>query len=175
MSLSGLVRAKRFIFLGLILTWAPSASAQSTGSLLYSNEIDGALIGEATALLAEDGDRLEPAQVIERWEAFTPNPTPVVRLTRPDSGHWVRWTMSSKDGAESPIIEVATSGFKRLDFYRLDGQSLVHLGRSGRRVAFEERIVPDTHHAFPVQLTSVPTTYLLRIETSQKKLLHLFK
>ena len=44
----------------------------------------------------------------------------------------------------------------------------MHLGRSGRRVAFEDRTVPDTHHAFPVQLTSVPTTYLLRIETAQK-------
>ena len=76
--------------------------------------------------------------------------------------------MSTKEGAQSPIVEVATSGFKTLDLYRLDGQSLTHLGRSGRRVAFEERTVPDTHHAFPVQLTSVPTTYLLRIETAQK-------
>ena len=76
--------------------------------------------------------------------------------------------MSTKEGAQSPIVEVATSGFKTLDLYRLDGQSLTHLGRSGRRVVFEERTVLDTHHAFPVQLTSVPTTYLLRIETAQK-------
>ena len=168
MSLSGRTKAILFTFFGQILAWSASASAQTTGSLVYSNEIDGALIGEAAAVLPEGDVQFSPKQVIEKWNEFVPNQTPTVRLTRPDSGHWVRWTMSSKEGAQSPIIEVATSGFKTLDLYRLDGQSLIHLGRSGRRVAFEERTVPDTHHAFPVQLTSVPTTYLLRIETAQK-------
>ena len=96
MSLSGRTKAILLTFFGLIFAWTASASAQTTGSLVYSNEIDGALIGEAAALLPEGEAQLTPAQVIEKWDEFVPNPTPTVRLMRPDSGHWVRWTMSTK-------------------------------------------------------------------------------
>ena len=142
--------------------------AQPLGALVYSDETDGAFIGPAASILTEPNGEITPAQIIAFWEDFTPNDDAVVRLTKPETGHWVRWAMSSTELGSTPIIEIATSGFKTIDLYRLDGQSLVHLGRSGRRVPFADRLIPDTHHAFKVDLTSVPTTYLFRIDTSQK-------
>ena len=70
MSLSGRTKAILLTFFGLIFAWTASASAQTTGSLVYSNEIDGALIGEAAALLPEGEAQLTPAQVIEKWDEF---------------------------------------------------------------------------------------------------------
>lgn len=152
-----------------MVLWTSVSLAEPVGALIYSDKIDGAYIGPAASVLTEDTGEILPSQIVALWDKFVPNQEAIVRLSKPETGYWVRWAMSSEFGDQnSPIVEIATSGFKTVDLYRLDGQSLVHLGRSGRRVPFEARAIPDTHHAFRVQLTSVPTTYLFRITTAQK-------
>ena len=163
------IRAMKILVMWLLLTLgAGLAQADSGGAFVYSPENDGAFIGPAASTFTEPKGELSPAQIVALWDDFSPNNGSYISLSAPEKGHWIRWAMSSTRPGATPIIEIATSGFKTIDLYRLDGQSLVHLGRSGRRVPFDERLIPDTHHAFKVELTSVPTTYLFRIATSQK-------
>ena len=163
------IRAMKILVMWLLLTLgAGLAQADSGGAFVYSPENDGAFIGPAASTFAEPKGEISPAQIVALWDDFSPNNGSYISLSAPEKGHWIRWAMSSTRPGATPIIEIATSGFKTIDLYRLDGQSLVHLGRSGRRVPFDERLIPDTHHAFKVELTSVPTTYLFRIATSQK-------
>ena len=131
-------------------------------------------IGENTALMRDQGSRMDLADVI-RYGSFTPSASRVPNLGISRNASWVRFSIRNSTGLKNLILELAYPTIDQADLYRIGADGAVHAQHTGLMDEVPDRKYNNPNYIFDLNIPPGETrTYYLRVKSIEQMQLPLF-